>query len=763
MKPSSSLLTPRAGWLGFLLLGAVSLLIQTLLIRESLFAFHGGEVGLGLFFAVWLGGIALGAWVGSVRVGSAAHHARGSRSFVSGLILLVMAGVFAVGLMRHYRLWAHLPVGGILPAGTYLLLLLGSAFPVGCLTGLLFPAGLSIWRIKPGPAYAWEALGSMAGGALTAYLALPRFGALEILAAAGVIVLLFAARGRPRWVAAGLALLLAASLATGLVGRLDESWLDRRFRGLETGSDATLHLDTPYHHVTLAERGGEPSLYIDGLYAGNVADAYVDSLQAALVAGVHPSPERTIVIAPAFCGAVGVLAGARGLSLHLFRLDERLDQAILGRSPSLAQRLADLRQAGRLHTGDPRDLLDGRAEQADLIAVLGIGPVNGTENRLYTREFFALCAGLLRPGGRLVLTLPGSANVASPWDVRMRAAVFAALQQVFGEVRILPGEEHLLVGARPRGRSHPEPSLVLTADSLSARRARAWPGGAPWPPAFFARLLTSDRQQSLQQAVERDAAGSSPNADRHPRAYYAQLRRWDHLAGGTLGGLLGWWHERPWTGTGALLLVLAGLALFVRRFWGQAALTISTTGFAGMGLDVIVLLLFQTYRGALYLKVGLVTGLFMVGLAIGAFLGHRLPSGRPRRTLAAADLLWIFLLLGAVLALPLLDRCSSAQCELLLLGSALAGGIITGLPFPAAARVWRLRRKEDPGRDPDAIRAWAGGAADAADHAGAILGGLLVGTFLIPLLGYAGALLCLLVVKTLSAAGALVDLSATDR
>jgi len=208
--------------------------------------------------------------------------------------------------------------------------------------------------------------------------------------------------------------------------------------------------------------------------------------------------------------------------------------------------------------------------------------------------------------------------------------------------------------------------------------------------------------------------------------------------------------------------VLGALALLVRRRWGQAALTIATTGFAGMGLDVIVLLLFQTYCGALYLKVGLVTGLFMVGLAIGAALGHRLPSQGPRKTLAGADLLWILLLLGAVLALPVLDRCSAAQCELLLLGAALAGGIITGLPFPAAARAWGLRRKKAPGRDPDSARAWAGGAADAADHAGAILGGLLAGTFLIPLLGYAGALLCLLAVKTLSAAGALMDLSAAD-
>ena len=57
----ATLFRDGTGWLGFFLLGAVSILIQTLLIREALFAFQGGEIGLGSFYAVWLGAIALGA------------------------------------------------------------------------------------------------------------------------------------------------------------------------------------------------------------------------------------------------------------------------------------------------------------------------------------------------------------------------------------------------------------------------------------------------------------------------------------------------------------------------------------------------------------------------------------------------------------------------------------------------------------------------------------------------------------------------------
>ena len=56
---------PRwAGRFSFFLLGLIAVLIQTLLVREALFAFHGGEIGLGAFFAVWLAGIAAGAGAG---------------------------------------------------------------------------------------------------------------------------------------------------------------------------------------------------------------------------------------------------------------------------------------------------------------------------------------------------------------------------------------------------------------------------------------------------------------------------------------------------------------------------------------------------------------------------------------------------------------------------------------------------------------------------------------------------------------------------
>jgi len=293
---------PRAherGWkapAGYFLLGAISLVIQTLLVREAMFTFHGGEIGLGLFFAVWLAGIAGGAAWG-------ARSTSGASFFGVGLSLLPWVGILQIGIFRYHRLLIDVPAGGYLPALPYLALLLLAAAPAGMLTGLLFPIGLRGWRIPPGMAYGFESAGSMLGGAFTALVALPRIPPLVLLAGAAWAVLLWGAPRPRRTAPLLLSGALALALLTGAPGRIDGRWLHARWDSLSTGSRPEVMRDTPYHHITLAERGGERSLYLDGRYVGPLVDPFVDSLDAATIATQHPRPERVLAIAPAFRGA----------------------------------------------------------------------------------------------------------------------------------------------------------------------------------------------------------------------------------------------------------------------------------------------------------------------------------------------------------------------------------------------------------------------------------------------------------------------------
>jgi predicted membrane-bound spermidine synthase len=760
----------------FFLLGLTSLAIQTVLVRESLFVFHGGEIGLGLFYAVWLGAIALGARIGTAFLGRVTSVARARALFLLGLALLPGCGILQVGLFRLHRAVLSVGAGGFLPASGYLLLLAVAVAPAGALTGLLFPLGLQAGERRAGVAYAIESFGSMAGGALASLWLLPRMPALSLIALAGSLAIVVgwgradagrgvapdpAASPRPalpsRWIALfGTALLLAlvALVATGIAARLDRRWAEARWDDLGTGTTPIASLETPYHQVTLAALQGETSLYVDGLYQGALRDPYVDSLVAAMVATQHPAPHRMVLLAPGFYGPARVLAAARQTETWVIRtdaaLDRAIDEAVGGTGPTAEQVTEDPRAAVRKLA---RAQAGRTAGGADLIAVLHGGPASGAENRLYTQEFFADCGRALGPGGVLAVAIPGAENVASPEGSHTRASIVAALQAVFREVRIAPGATHYLFASSPRGRPATDVSpLTWDPKTLAQRRARLWPSPVPWPPALFAGLYPAERVAALEASVMRAiAAGVLPNRDLDPIVYYEQLRRWDRLSGSGLGRLLGAWHGRPWGWSAGFVALLVLLGAGMRRRYGQGALSLASTGMAGMGVDMLLLLLYQTVRGTLYLRVGLVVALFMAGIGLGALLGSRWASrGVSLRTVALADLAWVLLLLAGIPLVRTIVPAGAGGSEATLLGLALVAGAMTGGPFPWVAALIIQRGGAASGR------AAAGGIADAADNAGALCGALVTGTLLVPLLGFAGALLVLALVKALSAAGWLV-------
>ena len=724
---------PRwAGRFSFFLLGLIAVLIQTLLVREALFAFHGGEIGLGAFFAVWLAGIAAGAGAGCRAL------LRARRWAPLGLALLPCCGMAQLALFRIHRLVLPVAAGGYLAAGPYLVLLLVTVAPAGFLTGLLFTLGLRAYNEAPAPAYAIEALGSMVGGTVAALIALPRWPAMVLLTATGPLLIAWGAVYFQRF-QRGLILILGLILTVGLVSGSADS-LDRvlsrvRWDALATGTRPVVIAETPQHQVVIAEREGEAALYLDGFYQGGLRDPHVDWEIAVLIATQHPAPERLLVCAPGCYGPVLQLAEISGAKLQLAREDPGIDNA-------LARVGFDL-----TCSADPmpvRDLLRQPDARFDLIAILQGGPLTGSASRFYSREFFARCAAGLRPGGLLALTIPGTANVATEDTDLMRAALFAALTEVFADVRITPGETHVLYAALPHAAPPTESPLTWNPDSLAERAGRCWGGELWWSPAFFAQRFPADRRAHLESAIAQSiAAGTPANTDLRPLVYFEQLRRWDRLAGSQLARLLTALKQSEILTGGGLLAVVLLLAYGAHRRWGRAALCIGSTGLAGMSLSLLLLLLFQTMRGSLYLKVGLFSGLFMAGLAAGGWLGQWMLQRRSAaRLLLSSDLLWIAYLTLLAFGLGRLGALPGMLLEMVLLGLSGIAGILTALPFGPAAQLLQSSRHDG---------AAAGGLADALDHAGAVVGALLTGTLLIPLLGFPGTLLLLIAVKAVSA------------
>ncbi|MEN6345573.1 MAG: hypothetical protein ABFE16_09700, partial [Armatimonadia bacterium] len=203
------------------------------------------------------------------------------------------------------------------------------------------------------------------------------------------------------------------------------------------------------------------------------------------------------------------------------------------------------------------------------------------------------------------------------------------------------------------------------------------------------------------------------------------------------------------------VLLLAGLTRRGRALY--VPLSVFSTGAVGMALELGLLFAFQAIYGYVYHQVGIITGAFMVGLAVGAWcaggLAERLTGGRPR----AAALVGAQLVLGALaLAMsPVLRQMAGAPqagwpadllstCAFPVLTAFV--GLSVGLQFPLAVASRIASASE---RATASSAAWL----YAADLSGASLGAVLAGAVLVPVLGIAQTCLA---AATLAAAMALL-------
>jgi spermidine synthase len=254
--------------------------------------------------------------------------------------------------------------------------------------------------------YALNTLGSVAGSLLAAWGLLPLFGTarsawLLALLLLGVSALLHASR--QRWIVAA-----TAAAALGFAAAFASSPGRDRMLGLR---------DFGGHHVIAHEEDADFTasvidtpdrarvLYIDGFSATSddpVSGHYMRWM-GSLPALLHPDPVRGLVI----CFGTGQTADALRRELR-GRLDVvEISRAVLD--------LAPLFEANHDVLGDPdveAIVMDGRAwlrrsdRRYDVITLEPMPPNFSGVNALYSREFYAIAARRLAPGGIVAQWLP---------------------------------------------------------------------------------------------------------------------------------------------------------------------------------------------------------------------------------------------------------------------------------------------------------------------------------------------------------------------
>jgi spermidine synthase len=696
---------------GAFLLGGASMVAQLALLREFLDTFAGNELIVAFVLGYWFVLTALGAVVGI--------RGRQKRSVLGGLIGLELgAAVAPVLQILAIRVLRALLVPGVAPGPG---LALGSTALIllpGCLVqGWLFSAWVRLAveerGREDGRVYLGETLGLAAGGLGYTLFLCERFGSFEL---AGMIAILNSLAAA--WLAASAGrrvLAWVAILTPGvLVSALSLCDLDRRtLAPIYAGATIVAQVQSPYGHLVVTEVNGQRAFFQQGtpLFTTQDTAAREERIHFALAQREHTGDVLLV-------GGVACRAADEALKYAPRRVDcVDPDPAVLRAVREAGGAMANDSRVRFIETDARRYLVESPARYDAII--LGLpAPETIQFNRFFTREFFAEAAARLEPDGVLAMTLPGSEGAFSPGQKDLLASVHAALLATFRHTCIIPGENTILLGSggplvsdvTPMLKHRRIPVLYMTEGYLASR-------------------LTPERQNAV-----RAAAGSPvpPNTDFAPSSHGHALRLWLEKSGGSL----------LWPAVVFTALVTAIGAVLSVSGSRRVAATIASTGFAGISLEVVLVLAFQVLYGSLYLHLGALFAVFMVGTAAGALaaLRHGVPGGVRGLGLLDAGLV----ILAPVSAVGLQGlaamRAPPGVGPLFIGFGLLATGFVVGAQFPLAVRM--------PGKERE-----GSGFFYAADLAGACLGAFATAAILLPALGFVGTCWLLAAIKFASLVG----------
>jgi len=736
--------------------GLFSIGAQTLLFREFITTFEGNDISVGVFFASWFLWVGAGAMLARRVKTSVAERLGGTEllfliylpAFALQAVLIVQARQLA-GL-ESYALWSVRDI---------LLVSLVVNAPISLVTGMLFPIACRWFesgsneqrdRLPVSGVYMLEAAGSFVGGiGVTILLGFGVSLAAIFFALASILSLsVFAvslsrnlARAEPggaklsaRKIACGVSFLIFLAVCLGLILGADKSVM-RYMRVVKWSRLLPKEAFAGSFQTAQAE-------YLYGMYRGQwvaireggVAEALPDESSAGRIAAIALCQKPD-------AGSVLVIGSGLGLCRELLYLPQIETVTWAHCDAEYIQKVnefipPELRVTDpRLHllAGDVRSLLAKKENSFDIVILNLPDATSSVLNRYYTIEFYRQVKESLGPAGVLAVRIAGGENIMGTELVNLGASTKRTLEQVFSRLVLAPGEDTWFIASDSQ-------TITGQPGSLRNRFASISGAGRLFAPDALLSIYLPDRAAA---ALENYARADLPeqfliNRDSRPLTHLYSLLLAAKQSGAPAARLVK--HlvlAGPVPFLLPILVVVILRSIYILRAAQKggpssfdSSFLVCSTGAAGIGAVIVLMYLYQTCFGSLYLHIGVVSSLFMAGLTAGAALTRYLLAEEKETRTERLLLLLIFVHSLVLIVIGFWPGESGAPLgdgsHVTFATAFVLCGLCTGGYFPIAAK-----QLADSGFETGR----AGGMLETADHLGAAAGGLMVSLALVPVLG----------------------------
>lgn len=687
----------------FLLLGFVSSIFQLTLLREFTFSIAKNELSLV---------VAIGAWVLACALASLDRAKRPLVSDAAWPVLLSLAFCSCFIFAHLVKSFFGIPYYEGLALTCVLACAIVVLGPVGGLTGYAFAQLSDNYFKSPqtpkrpaGHLFAFEALGVFAGGTFFTFVLSRANDPLSFCALPLLLIPVLSIERKQRLAAAVLLMFLSVVCASKY-----PAILEKEFQGAKI-----LYAESSFYGpVILAEKNSTRSLYLNGALAATSEDKEAEEAFVHTVFASTKKIDHVLWIGPCFSSQTDevqkypfgtmtcVDVGARPFALPSFY--------------SSAEKTVFITQ-------DPRYFLKKDKHRYDLIVMNMAAPSSLARNRFFTSEFFRTIQGRLTPEGVFAFAIPSKRDILSPSIQKFNSSILNALRKIFAFSFVVPGDNMLVLNS---GKEITAPALEENFENANIQTR------------FFTRFHLKDAlDPGKKEYVERMIDPKVPaSTDLTPYGflYYLLIEQAKFYPRFT--------PDVRKLGTGLLVLsffVIALMGFFVPKKKNVfALLNAGIIGFLSISFSALIYFAFQLSSGALFWKLGIILGTFMLGLSAGSLI---LSDAVKKFEVTARHLAWSFAL-WLVFALETWFWATrpghSFWMELIWYVSAFECGALTGLGYPLLIRFWQGGDTADEGKTIARIYA--------ADLWGTFAGTMLFSVLLVPLLGIKISFLVLLAV-----------------
>lgn len=714
-------------------IGFFAIASQTLLFREFISAFESNDIAVAMFFGSWFLCIALAAWA-SVRFGN--RFAKFADRTPLIILSYLPAFVLQYFLILNIRKCAGVEVYELFPIWKMICWSLIVNAPLSFVTGFVFPLACRWFKeagkLPVADIYIFESFGSFTGGLAVTLMLVAGFNTFFVFFVTALILASsFCFLKLRNFAGMVLPFILVSCIAFRADIKLIESVRLFKWTKLLPAESYKGAFQTAQAEYLYGSCNGQWTVCREG----SACEAIPDPESAWKIIAVHlaqnPKAEKVLIIGSGMNLCREILRIPQISDVTWAHYDNGYVSKIEEQMPGNLK--LDDRRFHPIVEGDIRGFLAKRKDYYDIVIVNVPDVTTSILNRYFTLEFNELVKSSLTQNGLLGIRLSGGENIIGPELAFIGASAMTTLGKAFAHFEIVPGDTTWFLVSDSSSLSG-DPEILVRRFATDKEASHFFPAEG------LLSIYIPDRAEMALGKYQSVKVLESTllNTDSNPPAYLFGLLFSARQSGFGLTKfvekLLGKGIVFPVMPLGVIVLLIT---VYVFRNSGERKVLgrilslwmIFAAGFVSIGTVIVLMYLFQTCLGSLYLNVGIVSAVFMLGLSLGAALADYL-FGKMKINSGFLLDLPVTIHVSVLFFISYLGISEWTYAYFILAFA--FSGICSGLYFPAAAFFLR----ESGYHELD-----AGGMLETSDHLGAAIGAFICGVLVIPLWGASGTLI----------------------